>query len=177
MDKVEQITYQGVAPWMLWVTVIVVLVLCAAFATVWKVIQINRDEKKRKHDEIKTIADGAVQTKVDMLADDISKKVTASMKDKFDAIDRKLNADKIRIENAEKRSNEHDKALERIEQTLDNVDKNIQDMSEGLTCMARGTIATLNHQIHNGNKEELEEAAKEMNKYLTHRPIVPIANK
>ena len=173
MDKVEQITYQGVAPWMLWVTAIVVVVLCAAIATVWKVVQIYREEKKKKQDEVKSIAESIIQTKTDLLADDISKKVSASMKDKFDSIDKKLDADKIRIENAEKRSKEHDDALERIEQTLDSVDRNIRDMSEGLTCMAQGTIASLNHQIHNGNKDELEEAAKEMNRYLTHRLIVP----
>lgn len=174
LDKVESITYQGIAPWMLWVTAIVVVVLCAAIATVWKVIQINRDEKKRKQDEMIAIAESVVQAKVDTLADDISEKVTAAMTDKFADIDRKLDADKIRIEAAEKRSSEHDKALERIEQTLISVDTNIKDMSEGFTYVAQGTKASLNHQLHNGNTEEIEEAARELDKYLTHRPIVPM---
>ena len=174
MDKVEQITYQGVAPWMIWVTVITVIALCVAIAAVWKVVQISRDEKKRRRDEMTEIAAGVVTEQVGKLAENISQKVTANMQEKFEAIDRKLAADKESIEAQRQRSNEHDRALERIEQTLENVDKNIQDMSEGFTYLARGTIATLNHQRHNGNGDELDEAAKELDKYLTHRPIVPI---
>ena len=177
VEQVKELTYQGVAPWMLWVAVVAGIVLCVAFAAVWKVVQINRDEKKRKRDEITEIADGAAKERVDKLAEDISQKVMESMKDKFDSIDKKLDADKIRIEAAEKRSEEHDKALERIESTLESVDANIKDIHEGFTYLARGTIATLNHEIHNGNKEELEEAAKELDKYLTRRPIVPMPEK
>ena len=173
MDKVEQLTYQGIAPWMLWVAVLAGIAICVAIAAVWKVVDITRHEKKRRQDEVQSIAERTVREKVETLADDISQKVMDAIKEKFDAIDRKLENDKLDIESAKKRSAEHDRALERIEQTLENVDKNITDMSEGFTYLARGTIATLNHQIHNGNKEELDEAAKELNKYLTHRPIVP----
>lgn len=174
VEQVKELTYQGVAPWMLWVVFVAGIALCVAFAAVWKVVQINREEKKRKRDEITEIADGAVKERTDKLAEDISQKVMESMKDKFDGIDKKLDADKLRIEEAEKRSAEHDKALERIEKTLDNVDANIRDMREGFTFLARGTIASLNHQRHNGNPEELDEAAKDLDKYLTARPIVPI---
>lgn len=174
MDKAEQLTYQGIAPWMLWVAVLAGIAVCVAIAAVWKVVEISRGEKKRRQDEITAIAERAVQAKADALADDISQKVTAAMKVKFDSIDEKLAADKRRIENAEKRSSEHDKALERIEKTLENVDKNIQDMSAGFTYVARGTKASLNHQLHNGNTEEIEEAARELDRFLTHRPIVPI---
>jgi len=170
----KELTYQGVAPWMLWVAAVAGIVLCIAIAAVWKVIEISRNEKKRKTDEVKAIAEGVVQSKVDTLAEDISEKVTSAMQSKFDAIDKKLETDKTRIELAEKRSKEHDDALERIEATLDSVDANIKDIHEGFTFLARGTIATLNHEIHNGNKEELEEAAKELDKYLTRRPIVPV---
>lgn len=173
----KEITYQGVAPWMLWVAAVAGIVLCIAIAAVWKVVEISRSEKKRKQDEIKAIAEGVVQEKVDTLAEDISQKVTEAMQSKFDAIDKKLDSDKIRIENAEKQSSEHDKALERIENTLESVDANIKDIHEGFTYLARGTIATLNHEIHNGNKEELEEAAKDLDKYLTRRPIVPMPEK
>ena len=175
MDKVaEQLTYQGVAPWMLWVALVVGIALCAAIASVWKVVQLYREEKKRRQDEIASIAEGVVQKKVNALAEDISTKVTASMQSRFAEIDRKLDNDKRHIESAEIRSEEHDKALERIEATLESVDKNIRDMSEGFTYLARGTIATLNHQRHNGNSDELDEAARELDKYLTQRPIVPI---
>ena len=180
MEQVKELTYQGVAPWMLWVTAIVVVVLCAAIATVWKVVQINRDEKKRKQDEMRAIAESVFQEKVSALAEDISQKVTdsmtATMKDKFAEIDRKLDNDKRHIESAERQSAEHEKALERIESTLESVDNNIRDMQRGFTCLARGTIATLNHQRHNGNADELDSATEELNNYLTERPIAPMNN-
>ena len=170
----KELTYQGVAPWMLWVALVAGVVLCIAIAAVWKVVEITRSEKKRKTDEMTAIAESVMQRKVDALADDISQKVTVNIQPKFDSIDKKLDGDKKRIEEAERRSNEHDKALERIEATLESVATNIMDIHEGFTYLARGTIATLNHEIHNGNKEELEEAAKELDDYLIHRPIVPI---
>lgn len=169
----KELTYQGIAPWMLWVAAIAGIVLCIAIAAVWKVVEISRSEKKRKRDEMRAVAEDVVQEKVDTLAEDISQKVTDAMQAKFDAIDKKLEADKNRIETAERRSNEHDKALERIESTLESVDANIKDIHEGFTYLARGTIATLNHQRHNGNQDELDEAARELDKYLTRRPIVP----
>lgn len=169
-EAAEAITYQGVSLWMIPVAFIVGIAFCVAFVQIWKVVEINRGEKDRKRQKIEKIAHDAVDAKVNSLADDISEKVMENMKEKFDAIDRKLDTDKRRIE-------QHDKALERIETTLEKVDQNIQDMSEGLTYMTRGTVASLNHQLHNGNKEELEEAAREMNRYLTHRPIVPVTPK
>lgn len=90
MDKVEQLTYQGIAPWMLWVAMLAGIAICVAIAAVWKVVEINRGEKKRKQDEIRSIAEDAVDDKVESLADDISRKVMDAMKDKFEAIDRKL---------------------------------------------------------------------------------------
>jgi archaellum component FlaC len=177
VEQLEKVTYQGVAWWMIPVAVLVTLAFCAGFAQIWKVVQINRDEKQRKKDAIKAIAEGVVQQKVDTIAEEISTKVSEAMEKRFAAIDKKLDTDKVRIEAAEKRSGEHDKALERIEQTLESVDTNIKDMREGFTHLARGTIATLNHQQHNGNAEELEEAARELNKYLTQRPIVPMNDK
>lgn len=165
---------QGIAPWMLWVAMAVGIALCVVIANVWKVVQINRDEKKRKKEEIEQIANAAIDSRIKTLADDISTKVTESMKEKFEGIDKKLEADKVRLEAQEKRSMDHDKALERIEETLENVNANIIDMREGFTCLARGTIATLNHQIHNGNADELVAAAADLNKYLTARPIVPM---
>lgn len=174
MEKAEQLTYQGIAPWMIWVFVLVGIAICVAIAAVWKVVQISRDEKKRKRDEIRSIAESIVKAETKSMADIVSKSVTNAMNEKFDAFGKMLDQDKKRIEKAEERSSEHDKALERIEQTLENVDKNIRDMSDGIAYITRGTIASLNHLRHNGNADELDEAARDLDKYLTHRPIVPI---
>ena len=173
-EAAEKITYQGVAPWMIPVFILVGIAICVAVAAVWKVVEISRGEKKRKRDEMAAIAEDVVQAKVNELAEDISQKVADNMQNRFEEIDRKLDNDKRHIEAQEKRSAEHDKALERIESTLESVDANVKDMHEGFTCMTRGTIATINQLLHNGNKEELESAANELNRYLTSRPIVPM---
>lgn len=177
MERVETLTYQGIAPWMVWIAILAGIAFCVAIAAVWKVVEISRNEKRRKHDEMTAIAESVVQERVDTLAEDISQKVMDAMQEKFDAIDHKLSSDKVRIENSERRSNEHDKALERIEQTLESVNANILDMREGFTYIARGTIASLNHQRHNGNPEELDDAARDLDRYLTKRPIVPMQNR
>ena len=168
---------------MLWVAVVVGIVLCGVIAAVYKIIQIGRDEKRHKQEEIQKIAANEVDQKVETLAEDISEKVMESMQGKFDIIDKrfesidtKLKADKTRLELAEKRSNAHDKSLERIETTLKSVDTNIKDMRRGFTFLARGTVATMNKLQHNGADAdaELAEAARGLNKYLTDRPTVPM---
>lgn len=174
MEQVKDIAVQGIAPWMLWVALFVGVALCAVIAAVYKVVQIRREETRHRDEHIAQIAEGVINQQVETLAEDISRKVTDAMQDKFDAIDRKLDSDKTRIEAQERRSGEHDRTLDRIEKTLESVDANIKDIHEGFTYLAQGTIATLNHQRHNGNPEELDEAAKELEKYLTHRPIVPM---
>ena len=183
MDKVQELTYQGVAPWMLWVAVVAGVVLCGVIAAVYKVIQISRSEKQHKQEEIQKIAASEVDKNVKSLAEDISEKVMESMKGKFDAIDRrfesidtKLKADKTRLELAEERSRAHDKSLERIETTLTSVDTNIKDMRKGFTFLARGTVATMNKILHDGAgaDADLAKAARGLNDYLTDRPTVPM---
>lgn len=183
MDKVEQLTYQGISPWMLWVAVIAGVILCGVIASVYKVIQISRDEKKHKAEEMQKIAAEEVDKRAETLAEDISKKVLESMQGKFDAIDRrfasiddKLKADKNRLDLAEGRSVEHDKSLARIETTLKSVDTNIKDMRKGFTCLARGTVATMNKILHDGADADadLAKAARGLNEYLTDRPTVPM---
>ncbi len=172
MEQVEKLTYQGIAPWMIWVAVLVTIAACVGIAAVWKVVQISREEKKRKDDNIKAIAKHIVE----ISAPDIIKTVVENVKPQFDLLEQKMDEDKKRIEEAEKRSEQHDKALERIEKTLESVDKNIQDISEGFTFLARGTIASINHLRENGTGDmgELEEASRELSRYLTKRPVVPI---
>lgn len=164
MQQMDSVTVQGVAPWMIWIWVFVGVALCAVIATVYKVVQIVREEKKNRVAEIERIAQAAIQAKTEKLANEISDKVMKAMEDKFQEIDAKLNHDKKELD-------EHDQTLDRITRTLESVDANIRDMREGFTCLARGTIASLNHQMHNGNGDEMERAARELNDYLTARPI------
>lgn len=172
MEQVEKITQ--IAPWMLWVALGVGIALCVIVEKLYKVVKISREEKQRKDDHIREVAEKVMQVKAETLADEISKKVMDAMQERFAEIDRKLNNDKRSIEKQDLALEEHENTLDRIEKTLENVDANIRDMREGFTYLARGTIASLNHQQHNGNSEEMEEAANELTGYLTKRPIVPM---
>ena len=67
---------------MLWVAVLAGIAICVAIAAVWKVVDITRHEKKRRQDEVQSIAERTVREKVETLADDISQKVMDAMKEK-----------------------------------------------------------------------------------------------
>lgn len=172
--KVEDITVQGIAPWMIWIWIFVGVAMCAVIAVVWKVVQIVREEKKNRKAEIEAIAQAAVKEKADKLAEDISEKVMTVMQDRFAAIDEKLDNDKRRIEKIEKDMAEHEKNLAAFGNTLEKMNANILDMSNGFRVMMRGTLASLEHQNPNGTDEKLNRVTSEITAYLTERPIVPM---
>ena len=172
MEQVEKITQ--IAPWMLWVAVGVGIALCVIVKKIHDVVKIGREEKQRKDDHIREVAEKVMEVKAGTLADEISKKVMDAMQERFAEIDRKLGNDKRMIERQDRALEEHEDTLSQIANTLKSVDANIRDMREGFTYLARGTIASLNHQQHNGNSEEMEQAANELTRYLTKRPNVPM---
>ena len=49
---------------------------------------------------------------------------------------------------------------------LENHEKQIDELREGLTCMCQASQALLNHSLHNGNTGEMEEASDAISKYL-----------
>ena len=49
---------------------------------------------------------------------------------------------------------------------LENHEKQIDELREGLTCMCQASQALLNHSLHNGNTGEMEEASTAIAKYL-----------
>lgn len=77
--------------------------------------------------------------------------------DRLGSIDTKLGNDKARLDGHETRLN----ALEQ--------DK--QDIQAGFSVMCTALLAVLNHELHNGNADEMERATDELTKYLTRRII------
>ena len=164
--KMEELTVQGITPWMIWVWIFVGVAFCAVFAVVWKVIQIIREEKKNRKAEIEAIAQAAVKEKADKLAEDISEKVMDAMKEKFIGINEKLDSDKRRIEKLEKDMAKHEESLGNIGNTLNSINANIVDMNEGYRHIAMVMLA-------NGDDEETH-ARNNLKMYLTTRPIAPM---
>ena len=73
---------------------------------------------------------------------------TASLKSEIAEINKKLGADKQRLD-------EHEKRLD--------------DLRNGMTAMCAGVQALLEHELHNGNADEMQTASREIDKWLRER--------
>ena len=64
---------------------------------------------------------------------------------------------------------EHDRFLASDKRRLKAHDDDIDDIREGMRRNCTGIKALLNHQLHNGNTKEMEEAASNLDKWLINR--------
>lgn len=138
MENVQPI--QGITPGALWTTLYVLLAFCLIIAAVYRVVEIVRKERERK------------QAKKPELADEISGKVLDKLEPRLADIDRKLANDKALIDN-------HNRQIAAVEARQD-------AMERGQKAQCRGVLALLNHELHNGNSDEMERAQAGMNDYL-----------
>lgn len=60
--------------------------------------------------------------------------------------------------------------LDTDKRRLDNHDERLDDLKKGLMATCTGVQALLEHELHNGNTEEMQEASKEIDKWLRERP-------
>jgi len=122
---------------MLWTALIVLvgvgglIVLGDKVADVW-----------RKHQARKQISSGPEGK----LADEISKKVLDNLESRFADIDRKFANDK--------------QLLETHTRQIGEINKRVDSLETGQKAQCRGILALLNHELHNGNTDEMEEAKK-----------------
>lgn len=56
--------------------------------------------------------------------------------------------------------------LETDKRRLDEHEKAIRNLTEGQKVMCAGVVALLDHQLHNGNTEQMENARNDISKYL-----------
>ena len=138
METIQPI--EGITPGALWTTLYVLLALCLIVITVYKVVEIIRKERERK------------QARRPELADEISGKVLEKLEPRLADIDRKLANDKALIDN-------HTRQIAAVEARQD-------AMERGQKAQCRGVLALLNHELHNGNSDEMERAQAGMNDYL-----------
>lgn len=127
---------EGITPGMLWTALYVVVGLCALIVLADKVRGVFASAKERK------------QSKRPELADEISTKVLQKLEPRFEEIDRKLSNDKTMLETHTRQIN------------------SLASRTDGLKPLARGVLALLNHELHNGNADEMEDALHGINNYL-----------
>ncbi len=70
----------------------------------------------------------------------------------------------------EERVKAHDRMLDNDKRRLDEMERKQADMQLGQMANCRGVRALLDHELHNGNADEMQEASKEIEKWLCKRP-------
>lgn len=129
----------GVTPGMLWTALIVLIAGAGLYVLYGKVRETYLKNKQMKSPE-------------NRLADEISAKVIEKMEPRFSEIDRKLANDKEQID-------AHTRQINTMEKR-----QNSSDKAEKALC--RGVLALLNHELHNGNNDEMEKAKSGIDDYL-----------
>jgi len=130
---------EGVTPRMLWTALIVLIAGAGLYVLYGKVRETYLKNKQMKSPE-------------NRLADEISAKVIEKMEPRFSEIDRKLANDKEQID-------AHTRQINTMEKR-----QNSSDKAEKALC--RGVLALLNHELHNGNTDEMEKAKSGIDDYL-----------
>jgi len=137
---------EGLTPEILWYTLVGLVGLGALVVLADKVAEVFRKRKERRAME---------STPSEEIADTISKAVLEKLEPRFEAIDTKLANDKSR--------------LDAHERTLAHISETEQSNRDGFAAVAGALNAVLDHELHNGNTQQMEKARDELNHYLTHR--------
>lgn len=130
---------EGITPGMLWTFLGVLIGLAALYVLYGKVRETYQRNKQMKAPENK-------------LANEISAKVLEKLEPRFSEIERKLANDKATIDG-------HSRQMETLAKRADGNE-------DGIKALSRGVLALLNHELHNGNSDELEHAQQTLNDYL-----------
>lgn len=134
---------EGITPTMLWNFVLVLLGLCAIVVLVYKVIEIMRKEHERKEQRNRLSGRD--------LTDEIADKVLEKLEPRFKDIETKLDTDKNRLDN-------HETAIKSINSSMDTIKEGMQVTCDALT-------AILDHELHNGNGDQMQKARDDLQNY------------
>ena len=131
---------QGLTPSVLWYT-IVGIVGIGSLIVLWDKVN-EAWRRMKKHPE-------------DTLAESISQKVLSNLEPRFSEIDRKLAADKARLDEHSMSIGEHRSQLSAIE--------------EGNKVMCRGILALLSNKINGNSDDKLRASQEEITNYLINK--------
>lgn len=74
-----------------------------------------------------------------------------------------------KIKNARKPAENAAEWRRSVNEKLANDKERIDGLEEGQRAICRGVLALLNHELHNGNSDEMEKAQAGINNYLIER--------
>jgi len=135
---------EGFTPDMLWTFCQVTVGLAALVILGYKLVEIARKERDRKQ-----LKERGPQNAI---AGEISKKVLEKLEPRFQEIDRKLNNDKVRLD-------EHAQRLAALGSRND-------VLEAGQKAMCRGVLALLSHEINGNSTDKLRDAQTDINNFL-----------
>lgn len=72
----------------------------------------------------------------------------------------------VRLKDIEKRLDSIDDKLSSDKRRLDRIEAKQASTDEGFRALCQSNLALLNHELHNGNGDEMEAAQKALQKYL-----------
>ena len=134
---------EGITPESLWNAVAVFLGLAAIALIVFKLIEFYWKAKDRK-DEHKQL-DGKGVTDV------IAEKVMAKLEPRLEDMEKKLTADKNRLDN-------HEASIRSLNSSIDSI-------KDGMQVTADALSAILDHELHNGNSDQMQKARDDLQNY------------
>ena len=140
-------TIQGFDPSMLWTAAIVVIGLGALFIEYDKIRTIFRNRKKERQEEEQTHDNGFRN----QLTEDIATKVMEKLEPRLSSIESKLENDKNRLDN-------HEDAITTIRKTNEVI-------TGGLEVTCNALMAVLDHELHNGNSDQMQKARDDLQHY------------
>ena len=138
---------QGFDPTMLWTAAIVVIGLGALFIEYDKIRTIFRNRKKERQEEEQTHDNGFRN----QLTEDIATKVMEKLEPRLSSIESKLENDKNRLDN-------HEDAITTIR-------KSNEVITGGLEVTCNALMAVLDHELHNGNSDQMQKARDDLQHY------------
>jgi len=138
---------QGFTPEMLWTTIIVVVGLGALFIEYDKIRTIFKNRKKERQEEEQTHDNGFRQ----QLTEDIATKVMEKLEPRLSGIESKLENDKNRLDNHE--------------DTISTIKKSNEVIAGGLEVTCNALVAVLDHELHNGNSDQMQKARDDLQHY------------
>lgn len=141
---------EGISPDMLWTTLIVIVGVCALVVLGDKVMEVFRNAKRRKAEQMQ------LQTTdvTDRIADKVMEKLDPKLNEKFDEIDRKLAADKQTIESHTTRLNDHEGRVSKLEGGNRSLCQGVLALLEKDPTLTKAQHAMKNYLINGTYNEE-----------------------
>lgn len=151
---------QGITPGALWNFAAVAVALLGVAVIVFKVVEFiqgQQDRKARREREDRSADTGT-------LVSEIGEAVEKELAPRFEKIERDISEVNRKLENDKNRLDGH-------ERTLNSISASQRENAEGFAALAGALLAVLDHEMHNGNDDQMTTARNELNRFLVHRGV------